>query len=81
MKTYNQYLKIIRDREAKEERKRYEAHKSWCKMHEEGYDKQSGICSYGHDSNVGKMTFDYSVEIVGMMLQDFLDELPLPNSK
>lgn len=72
MKTYNEYLKIIKDREWKEgepERQRI------MKLHEEHGDIPLCTC-FITSGDVGKMTFDYSVEIMGMMMQDFLEELP-----
>ena len=67
MKTYEQYLKIIKDREFKEkeaERKRYEKLQA----------DNPGTVYLGWDGTSSKMTFDYSVEIMGMMMQDFLKE-------
>jgi hypothetical protein len=60
MKTYQEYMDIIRERE----RKAYEEEHN-------GHDHTKQFCVT--DSTV-KMSVDYSVEIMGMMLQDFLKE-------
>lgn len=73
MKTYKQYLKIIQDREYEENRPSREAAQ---KIHEEHKGDPEVLCTcYAVSINTGKMTFDYSVEIMGMMMQDFLKEL------
>lgn len=71
MKTYNEYLKIIRDREWLEGEPERLAR---SKRHEE-HGEQAVCACFAFDGNVGKMTVDYSVEIMGMMMQDFLIEL------
>ena len=71
MKTYEQYLKIITDREQEKAKKEYDEHLKWCDAHPGDGTK---FCLYLSTGNVGKMTFDYSVEIMGMMMKDFLKE-------
>lgn len=73
MKTYEEYLKIIKDREFEKDRPFREARE---KLHEEHKSNPNVMCfCFAIDGTKGKMTFDYSVEIMGMMMQDFLEEL------
>ncbi len=66
MKTYQQYLRIIKDRELEEQR--------LIESQYQGTTYGTGSLNIPVDANV-RMSFDYSVEIMGMMMQDFLKEL------
>jgi hypothetical protein len=65
MKTYVEYLQIIKDREDEETKEERENHLKFMQDHPG---------SYFVSPNLTRMTFDYSVEIMGMMMQDFLRE-------
>jgi len=70
MKTYNEYLKEIKDREWAEGEPERLRQSERHKAHGGDY---PCVC-FSVSGNVGKMTVDYSVEIMGMMMQDFLEE-------
>ena len=63
MKTYNEYLAIIKKREKEE----------FDRLHK-GHDHSQMYCIAISPS---RMTFDYSVEIMGMMMEDFTIEIRL----
>ena len=63
MKTYEQYLQEIHLRETREYKDKHK-----------GHDHSSMICV---DIENSRMTFDYSVEIMGMMLKDFIKEFKI----
>lgn len=65
MKTYSEYLKIIKDREYIEDEPR---RKKYAEGLKKGYMDVEAM-------KVSRFSFDYSVEIMGMMMQDFLEEL------
>lgn len=71
MKTYEEYLNIIKERERKEEEERMKPYREMHKKH--GSNTLCGCLWVSATSS--KMTFDYSVEIMGMMMQDFIKEL------
>lgn len=62
MKTYQEYDKIIRDREHKEEQK---IHK--------GHDHSKMICV--NTISASRTSVDYSIEILTMTMKDFLEEI------
>lgn len=73
MKTYEEYLQKIKEREyeaTREEREEAEKRrKEWEATHDGIYP------FYETDLSVNKLSFDYSVEIMGMMMQDFINDV------
>ena len=66
MKTYKEYFKIIQKREWKEGEPQREIALQFIK------DNPNSI--YRDPTQTTRSTFDYSVEIMGMMMKDFLKE-------
>lgn len=66
MKTYNQYLDIIKKIEWDEQAEERERAKKWQEENPAAFQVNA--------ISTSKMTFDYSVEIMGMMMQDFINE-------
>lgn len=71
MKTYNEYLQIIKDREYIEGEPERLRQAEQHKKHGDNYSYDYFVI----DGTAKKMTIDYSIEIMGMMMQDFLNEL------
>lgn len=84
MKTYNDYLQIIKDREYEEQRPAREnnraIHDDLVKDYPEHGKSIMCLCFSSLSTN-SKPTFDYSVEIMGMMMRDFLEELKVTKAQ
>lgn len=74
MKTYNEYLKIIQKRESDELDKRWLAYRKTAKK--AGIPDTNLLAEAFFSTNqVGRTMQEVSIEIMGMLLQDFLTDL------
>lgn len=64
MKTYEEYEQIIVDK----------ARQKWEEQYGEAHRKHAGSICICHELGTVRTSFDRSVEIMGMMMQDFLSE-------